>query len=80
MNYGQGRTQDAELGSEEVSKTVTWSWDNDLSFFACFVLFLARKPQWPRTSSQGFQITHDDTTQSVGILWISDQLVAETST
>ena len=28
----------------------------------------------------GFQITHNDTPQSVGLLWMSDQLVAETST
>ena len=28
----------------------------------------------------GFLITHNDTTHSVGLLWTSDQLVAETST
>jgi len=28
----------------------------------------------------GFQITHNDTPQSVGLLWTSDQLVAEIST
>ena len=28
----------------------------------------------------GFWITHNDTPQSVGLLWTSDQLVAETST
>ena len=28
----------------------------------------------------GFYITHNDTPQSVGLLWMSDQLVAETST
>jgi hypothetical protein len=30
--------------------------------------------------SRGFLITHNDTPQSVGLLWTSDQLVAETST
>ena len=30
--------------------------------------------------SRGFQITHNDVPQSVGLLWTSDQLVAETST
>jgi hypothetical protein len=30
--------------------------------------------------SRGFEITHNDTTQSVGLLWTSDQSVAETST
>ena len=32
------------------------------------------------THSRGFQITHNDAPQSVGLLWTSDQLVAETST
>ena len=32
------------------------------------------------THSWSFYITHDDAAQSVGILWTSDQLVAETST
>jgi len=30
--------------------------------------------------SRGFSITHDDAPRSVGLLWTSDQLVAETST
>jgi hypothetical protein len=30
--------------------------------------------------AQGLMITHNDATQSVGLLWTSDQLVAETST
>jgi len=30
--------------------------------------------------SLGFQITHSDAPYSVGLLWASDQLVAETST
>ena len=34
---------------------------------------------WP-PHSWGFYITHNDTPQSVGLLWTSDQLVAETST
>jgi len=36
---------------------------------------------WP-SHSRGlfFYITHNDTPQSVGLLWTSDQLVAETST
>jgi len=29
---------------------------------------------------RGFQITHNDVPQSVGLLWTSDQLVAEAST
>jgi hypothetical protein len=31
-------------------------------------------------SPRGFLITHNDAPQSVGLLWTSDQLVAETST
>ena len=30
--------------------------------------------------SLGFYITHNDASHSVGLLWASDQLVAETST
>jgi len=30
--------------------------------------------------SRGFYITHNDASQSVGLLWTSDQLVSETST
>jgi hypothetical protein len=34
---------------------------------------------WP-PRSRGFLITHNDALQSVGLLWTSDQSVAETST
>jgi hypothetical protein len=34
---------------------------------------------WP-PRSRGFLITHNDAPHSVGLLWTSDQLVAETST
>jgi hypothetical protein len=34
---------------------------------------------WP-PHSWGFEITHNDTTQSVGLLWTSDQPIAETCT
>jgi hypothetical protein len=34
---------------------------------------------WP-PRPRGFLITHNDAPQSVGLLWTSDQLVAETST
>ena len=51
--------------------------------FVCFVcLYLARQP--PRgpgpPHKRGFSITHNDASQSVGLLWTSDQLVAGTST
>jgi hypothetical protein len=39
----------------------------------------AQRRLWP-PRSRGFVITHNDAPQSVGILWTSDQLVAETST
>jgi len=32
------------------------------------------------TGYGGFQITHNDAPQSVGLFWTSDQLVAKTST
>jgi hypothetical protein len=39
----------------------------------------AQRGLWP-PRSRGFVITHDDAQHSVGLLWTSDQLVAETST
>jgi hypothetical protein len=39
----------------------------------------AQRGLWP-PSSRGFLITHNDAPQSVGLLWTSDQLVAETYT
>jgi hypothetical protein len=39
----------------------------------------AQRGPWP-PHSRGFLITHNDAPQSVGLLWTSDQLVAETST
>jgi hypothetical protein len=39
----------------------------------------AQRGPWP-PCSRGFLITHNDATQSVVLLWASDQLVAETST
>jgi hypothetical protein len=39
----------------------------------------AQRGLWP-PRSRGFLITHNDAPQSVGLLWTSDQLVADTST
>jgi hypothetical protein len=39
----------------------------------------AQRGLWPPLS-RGFVITHKDAQQSVGLLWTSDQFVAETST
>jgi hypothetical protein len=39
----------------------------------------AQRGLWP-PHPRGFVITHNDAPQSVGLLWTSDQLVAETST
>jgi hypothetical protein len=39
----------------------------------------AKRRLWP-PRPRGFLITHNDVPQSVGLLWTSDQLVAETST
>jgi len=44
-------------------------------------VFDATTPSGPGPPhSRGFQITHNDAPQSVGLLWTSDQSVAETST
>jgi hypothetical protein len=39
----------------------------------------AQRGLWP-SRSRGFLITHNDAPQSVGLLWMNDKLVAETST
>ena len=52
-----------------------------LTLFVCLFVFGATAPNGPGPPHyRGFQITHDDVPQSVGLLWTSDQLVAETST
>jgi glutaredoxin 2 len=48
-------------------------------FLLLFSLTLAQRILWP-LRSRGFMITHSDAPQSVGLLWTSDRLVAETST
>ena len=58
--------------------------------FVCLFVFVALQPivvvlSQPGSGLQllhfrGFLITHNDATQSVGLLWTSDQSVAETST
>ena len=48
--------------------------------FVC-LFFAQQPPSGPGPSrSRGFLISHNDAPQSVGLLWTSDQLVAETST
>jgi hypothetical protein len=58
--------------------------------FVCLFVFLALQPIVVVFSQpgngfsllvfRGFLITHNDAPQSVGLLWTSDQSVAETST
>jgi hypothetical protein len=51
-------------------------------FVWLFVVFsgsAAQQGLWPHCS-RAFVITHSDAPQSVGLLWTSDQLVADTST
>jgi len=47
---------------------------------ACLLVLGATAPSgpWP-PHSRGFYITHYDAAHSVGLLWTSDQLIAETS-
>jgi len=49
--------------------------------FIVLFCFGATAPSGPGLPhSRGFYITNNDTPQSVGLLWMSNQLVAETST
>ena len=53
-------------------------WSNTIIFFfSCGAA--TQCGSWP-PHSWGFSITHNDAPQSVGLLWTSDQLVAETCT
>jgi len=48
-------------------------------FLCLFVWFWRNTPQWARAAScTWFLDQHNDAAQSVGLLWTSDQLVAET--
>jgi hypothetical protein len=49
------------------------------SFFIIFSGSAAQHRLWP-LHPRGFVITHNDMPQSVGLFWMSDHLVAETST
>jgi hypothetical protein len=51
-------------------------------YYYYYYYFLALQPSagYGLLVSRGFLITHNDAPQSVGLFWISDQLVAETST
>jgi len=46
----------------------------------CFVFGAAVPSGSGIPHSRGYEITHNDAPQSVGLLWTSDQLVVETST
>jgi hypothetical protein len=50
-----------------------------LFIFFIFSGSAAQRGLWP-PRPRGFLFTHNDVPQSVGLLWTSDQLVAETST
>ena len=52
-----------------------------VKYTACLFALGATAPRGPGPPhSRGFYITYNDATQSVRLLWASDQLVAETST
>jgi hypothetical protein len=50
------------------------------SLYLCLFLALQPSAGYGLLATRGFVITHNDAPQSVGILWTSDQFVAETST
>ena len=51
-------------------------WNKIVSFMAFVVVFGATAPSgsWP-PHSRGFEITHKDAPQSVGLPWTSDQII-----
>jgi len=57
----------------------SWSLNCMILSSSFFCGAATQRGSWPPHSS-GFYITYNDAPQSVGLLWTSDQLVAETST
>jgi hypothetical protein len=53
-------------------------WPSIIIIVIIFSGSAAQRGLWP-PRSRGFLITHNDAPQSVGLLWTSDQLVAQTS-
>ena len=74
----------AELHVLTRVKLLTWNKKTVLAHGSCYKQFFfcgtaTQRGSWP-PHSWGFKITHNDAPQSVGLLWTSDQLAAETST
>jgi len=63
--------------SERIIKLVFITKNNITPLFFCCGA-ATQRGSWP-LHSWGSKITHNDAPQSVGLLWTSDQLVAETS-
>ena len=70
-------------GSDVTCKFIHTECVDMVTLSLCYVSFVfgAKAPSGPGPPhSRGFLITHNDVPQSVGLLWTSDQLVAENST
>ena len=67
----------AHVFKREMEHKLLRTMSNKYTLFCCGAA--TQRGSWPR-HSWGFYITHNDAPQSVGLLWTSDQLVAETST
>jgi hypothetical protein len=65
------------VNSACMNRSVIISYGNEFLFIISGSA--AQRGPWP-PRSRGFVTTHNDAPQSVGLLWTSDQLVAETST
>jgi hypothetical protein len=68
-------TKQAKITTVQVTTTTV----QDIFFFFFFSGCAAQRGLWP-PRPRGFLITHNEASQSVGLLWTSDHLVAETST
>ena len=82
MSYPTSYSISYHIYIESIDYTIKLLWciliGNNCELF--FFVFDQTAPSGSGPShSRGFYITHNDTPQSVGLLWKSDQLVAETS-
>jgi len=71
--HSVGSVTFTELGKDDVGMNVSHCWN--YTFFSW-----RNSPHWARASSFTRFLIHNDEPPSVGFLWTSDKLVAETST
>ena len=82
VSLGQARGNESRLALASAWSIGTFTCSGSSPYLKVVFVFCgaaAQRGPWP-PHFWGFLITHNDASQSVGLLWTRDQLVAETST